>query len=210
MSAHDHNHYAITVPVGTLPYKIPSFNTITVELIENHYLLHLRSTFPVFRISSVHHGSNKLKISFAPLNNSMIMKIKSVSLVTSTVQALNSDVFMGTQSVKHASSQVNTRKKNAIPPPSESPLRIPSARAQGLRVTAGPFQKYMINKLPVVCTSLWVIWREWNWTYKSRFESSLPCSILHQLWKGAEPSTALRATAPSIKILVDGMLTEAV
>lgn len=45
----------------------------------------------------------------------MIMKIKSVSLVTSTVQALNSDVFMGTQSVKHASSQVNTRKKSTIP-----------------------------------------------------------------------------------------------
>lgn len=130
MSAHDHNHYAITVPVGTLPYKIPSFNTITVELIENHYLLHLRSTFPVFRISSVCHGSNKLKISFAPLNNSMIMKIKSVSLVTSTVQALNSDVFMGTQSVKHASSQVNTRKKNAIPPPSEA---LSESRQLGLR-----------------------------------------------------------------------------
>lgn len=202
MAACDHNHYAKTVPVGTLTYKIPYFNTVTAELIKNHYLLHLRPTFPVFRISSLHHGSNKLKVSFAPLNHPMIMKIKSVSLVTSTVQlqALNSGVFMGTRSVKHAISQVNTRKKRCHPITLWSPLRLLSARAQGLRVTAGRFQKYMIDKFSTVCTSLQVVWRKWNWTYKSRFESSLPHSTLHPLWKGAEPYTALRATAPSIKI----------
>lgn len=171
------------MPVGTLPYKIPYFNTITAELSENHYLLHLRSTFPVFRISSVRHGSNKLKVSFAPLNHPMMTKIKSVSLVTSTVQhqALNSGVFMGTRSMKHASSQVNTRKESAISSPSEALSDSCQLRAQGLRVTAGRFQKCMIDKFSMVCTSIQVVWREWNWTYKSCFESSLPRSTLHPL-----------------------------
>lgn len=144
--------------------------------------------------------------SFAPLNNFMTMKNKINLLPWSppSTRSFNSGVFIETWILKHASNTqtvcaTNTRKKSAIPPPSEV-LSESCQQGQGSQCHWRTFSKYMINKFYMVHKSLWTIWREWNWACMSHFPSSLPCSTLHPLWKGAEPHTVLRSAVSSIKI----------